>query len=216
VAPVSQSVSDEELARQSQGGSLAAFEELVYRYEGRIYGFVASCCRNAETSREVTQETLVKAFQALAQYDSRRPFVAWLFTIARRKLIDHQRAMPLVTDEPVPESADSNDPAELLAQREDRQSVWAFARRHLPPAQFQALWLRYAEDLNIADIARALGKTRVHVKVLLFRARQALAAKLDPHGPSGGYDAVGFQGERPGTGPPPAAAKGLFNSAAPL
>jgi RNA polymerase sigma-70 factor (ECF subfamily) len=169
---------DQELARQTQAGSLVAFEELVYRYEGRIYGFVANSCGNCADAREVTQDTFVRAFQAIEQFDSQRSFAPWLFTIARRKCLDHYRAARPPADEPVPELADHDDPAELLARQEDRQSLWELARRHLPKPQFQALWLKYAEEMNVADIAQVLRKTQTHVKVLLFRARQALGREL--------------------------------------
>jgi DNA-directed RNA polymerase specialized sigma24 family protein len=49
----------------------------------------------------------------------------------------------------------------------------------LPDGQFQALWLRYAEDMDIEHIARVLGKTQTHIKVLLFRARHKLATELE-------------------------------------
>ena len=52
-------------------------------------------------------------------------------------------------------------------------------RALLPEGQFQALWLRYAEDMRVAQIARVLGKTQTHVKVLLFRARRKLAVELE-------------------------------------
>jgi RNA polymerase sigma-70 factor (ECF subfamily) len=172
------SASDEELARQSQGGCLAAFEQLVYRYEARIYAFTLQLCRNPVDAREVTQETFVRAFQAITQFDPRRRFSAWLFTIARRKSIDQHRAAPPFSQEPVPEVRDPNDPAELLARQEDAATIWDLARRHLSESQFQALWLRYVEDLDVAQIAQVLRKTQVHVKVLLFRARQALARRL--------------------------------------
>jgi RNA polymerase sigma-70 factor (ECF subfamily) len=45
--------------------------------------------------------------------------------------------------------------------------------------QFQALWLRYAEDLRVEEIARVLRKTQTHVKVLLFRARTFLGHELE-------------------------------------
>ena len=173
-----QKCSDEELARQSQAGSLVAFEELVRRYEGRVYGFIAKCCRNGADAAEVTQETFVRAFQAISQFDCRRGFGPWLFTIARRKCIDHHRAAPSMTDEAMPDPADDNDPAELLARQEERQNLWELARRRLPEAQFQALWLRYAEDMSVAGIAQVLHKTQTHLKVLLFRARQTLACEL--------------------------------------
>lgn len=166
--------SDEELAARSQAGSLAAFEELVYRYEHRIYGFVAQSCRNGADAREITQDTFVKAFQAIDQFDERHAFAAWLFTIARRKCIDHYRAAPPLADGPAPDVADLADPRELLAAREERHNLWQFARRHLPETQFHALWLRYVEDLSISEIAPVLRKTQTHVKVLLFRARRTL------------------------------------------
>lgn len=171
-----QSLSDESLARHSQAGDLAAFEELVRRYENRIYAFVFQSCGRDADAREVTQDTFVRAFEAIAQFDPRRPFVSWLFAIARRKGIDCFRSRIPGEGEPAPEEIDADDPAELLARREEAQDLWRRARRLLPDGQFQSLWLRYAEDMDIAQIARVLGKTQTHVKVLLFRARHKLAA----------------------------------------
>ena len=174
-----QDVSDEELVRQTQADSLEAFEALVYRYERRIYAFVFQACGNAADAREVTQDTFVKAFRALAQFDSRRPFISWLFAIARNKCIDHHRATRAATDEPTDEPTDSDTPALLLSRREEEQNLWQLARRLLPEAQFQALWLRYAEDMEVGQISEVLSKTRTHVKVLLFRARQQLSKNLE-------------------------------------
>ena len=177
-------MSDEDLARQSQAGELAAFEELVRRYENRIYSFVFQSCGHDTDAREVTQDTFVRAFAAIAQFDPRRPFAAWLFTIARRKGIDCFRARLPTGNQAVPEDLDPDDPAELLARRDDARALWRRARATLPDAQFQSLWLRYAEDMDIADIARVLGKTQTHVKVLLFRARNTLAAELESTRPA--------------------------------
>lgn len=180
--PELQSLSDEELARQSQGGSLPAFEELVYRYEARVYSFLVQLCASSLDARELTQDTFVRAFQAIARFDSRRAFASWLFTIARNKCIDLHRAAPPAASAAASELPDNDDPAVLLVRREERQNLWELARQHLPTAQFQALWLRYAEDMNIAQIAQVLRKTRTHTKVLLFRARQSLGAKLEAAG----------------------------------
>ena len=173
-----QSVTDQELVRQTQGGSLAAFEELVYRYEGRVYGFVTNACGNSADGREVTQDTFVRAFRAIKQFDLQRGFAPWLFAIARRQCLDRYRAARLEADEPVPDLPDEDDPAELLARQEERQNLWGLARRRLPGVQYQALWLKYAEDMDVAGIALALHKTQTHVKVLLFRARQALGREF--------------------------------------
>jgi RNA polymerase sigma-70 factor, ECF subfamily len=176
------SETDEELARQSQAGSLAAFEKLVVRYEQRVFAFAMQWRRNETEAREVTQETFVRAFQAISQLNCSRVFAPWLFAIARRKCIDSHRARRLISDDPLPELPDFNDPAELMARQEERQDTWRLARRHLTDTQYQAIWLRYAEDMNIPAIARAMGKTQITVRVLLFRARQTLASKLDRPG----------------------------------
>jgi RNA polymerase sigma-70 factor (ECF subfamily) len=172
-------MSDEDLARQSQAGDLAAFEELVHRYENRIYSFVFQSCGHEVDAREVTQDTFVRAFEAMAKFDPSRSFAAWLFTIARHKGIDCFRARIPGGSEPVPEELDADDPGELLARREEAQDLWRRARAWLPDSQFQALWLRYVEDMDISQIARVLRKTQTHVKVLLFRARHKLADELE-------------------------------------
>jgi RNA polymerase sigma-70 factor (ECF subfamily) len=178
-----QALSDQELAVQSQAGSLAAFEQLVYRYEARVLGFLGRCCHDEQVAREVTQDTFVRAFHALAKYEATKPFAPWLFTIARRKCIDHYRAFPLLADAQAPESPHYDDPAELLARDESRLQLWRIAREHLTKNQVQALWLRYVEDFELEQIAQVMRKTRTGVKVLLFRARQTLGRFL------GGKDA---------------------------
>lgn len=174
-----QDVTDEDLARQTRAGSLAAFEELVFRYEARVFGFVFNSCRCEADAREITQDTFVRAFQRIDRFDPRQSFRTWLFTIARRKCIDHFRALPETGAAPLIEEADDDvDPAELLARDEERNDLWRLARRVLAATPFRALWLRYAEEMELRDIARVLGKTETHVKVLLFRARKALGDEL--------------------------------------
>ena len=176
--PSLQAISDEELALRSQKGSLEAFEELVYRYEARVYGFIVRCSQDEQVARDVTQDAFVRAFQALHQYHPERPFAPWLFAIARRKWIDHYRAMPRPLEAADPEEFDRNDPAELLARDEERLDLWRLARARLNADQFQALWLRYVEELDLHQIARVMRKSKTGVKVHLFRARRALGQIL--------------------------------------
>lgn len=173
-----QQVSDEELARRAQSGCASSFEELVYRYEARVFRFVANNCRNASDAQEVTQDSFVAAFRSMAKFDAGRSFATWLFTIARRKCIDHHRSARSVVEDALPEEADGNDPAEMLAQRETERDLWQLAKSVLPQLQFDALWLRCAEDLSVAEVAQVLRRTQTHVKVLLFRARIRLDGEL--------------------------------------
>lgn len=179
-----QSISDEDLARQCQGGDFAAFEELVSRYENRIYSFLLQLGGNAADARDATQNTFARAFRKLDQFDPHRSFASWLFAIARRKGIDafHSR-LPCRGEESL-EQMDADSPDELLARRDDAEELWGRARATLPPAQFEALWLRYVEEMKVAQIAAVVGKTQTHVKVLLFRARNTLAKTLEHPAPA--------------------------------
>lgn len=151
------------------------------RYEHRVYAFASQFCANAADAREVAQDTFVKVAGNLHRFDPGREFAPWLFTIARRTWIDRRRsAPPEPAGKPLPEPADERHPGECLAEQDDRRQLWQLARRCLTDNQFQALWFRYAGEMEVPQIARVLGKTRVHVKVLLFRARQILGERLNP------------------------------------
>lgn len=170
---------DQELAQQSQAGELAGFEELVRRHESGIYRFLAQCCRQPADAEDLTQITFVTAYRAIAQYRPNCSFAAWLFTIARRKLIDHYRAArPESAAETMPEATDTDDPSVLLSRREEASDLWASALRLLPQDQFDALWLRHQQDMSVQEIAQALHRTQTSTKVLLFRARRTLLQRL--------------------------------------
>jgi RNA polymerase sigma-70 factor, ECF subfamily len=172
-------LTDEELARRARAGSFPAFEALVQRYEERLYRFLRGCTGNDADARDLAQAVFVTAYQALGQYRSTRAFGPWLFTIARHKFIDHYRAhrSRVISHDPQ-ESTDPDDPATVLSRREEQADFWARVRGLVSVDQFQALWLHYHEEMSVRDIAKALNRTVVGVKVLLFRARQILLRRL--------------------------------------
>ena len=174
-----ETMTDEQLAQRAQGGDWASFDELVSRFEARIYRFAFNCCGHETDAREIAQETFVTAYFQIKRFDPARSMATWLFTIARRKGIDRsRRARPLFTDE-MPELPDMDDPSVLMARREATAVIWRVARRVLPDLQFQALWLRYDEDLTVLETAQVLCRTQMHVKVILFRARAKLAREVE-------------------------------------
>jgi RNA polymerase sigma-70 factor, ECF subfamily len=173
-------IPDEQLAQRSQADDWGSFDELVRRYEVRIYRFAFNCCGHETDARELTQETFVSAYQHLQKYDPALSFTTWLFTIARRKCIDRSRRPRREFLSEIPDLPDTNDPSELIGRREAAEDLWRTARRVLSGAQFQTLWLHYVEDLSVREVARVMCRLQPHVKVLLFRARRALAKELEP------------------------------------
>jgi RNA polymerase sigma factor (sigma-70 family) len=165
-------VPDEELARRVRQGDSAWFEELVFRYEGRLLRFLEQRCGNRQDAEDLTQRTFICAFQAIGRFDCSRSFAPWLFVIARRQAISHGRRRK---DEPLP--PEEHWPRNPKAE-EAGSDVWNVARQRLPESYFSVLWMKYAEELPLAEVGRAMGITGLHARVLLHRARRALAETL--------------------------------------
>lgn len=158
------------LAKQAKEGSSAAFGTLVHRYHGRVFAFLLTLTRHRQDAEDLTQETFLRAWKKLHRYDTARPLLPWLFTLARRLSIAAlRRSRPLPPDLPATEEAASQDKALWL---------WETARRHLPPESYTALWLHYREELPLREVALILGKREGAVKVMLHRARKSLGDKL--------------------------------------
>jgi RNA polymerase sigma-70 factor (ECF subfamily) len=175
-----------ELVRRARDGSLPGFAELVTRFDGRLLNFLLRRVETPDDAQDLVQETFVRAWQRIDQYDRRWQFSTWLFTIAHRLAIAHRRrCRGERRADPARLPADSAEPGRRVADREQCGHIWALADRILPEAQRTALWLRYAEDLSTREIARVLGKSPVMVRVMLHRARTALRERLQA-GPAPG------------------------------
>lgn len=179
---------DEGLGARAAAGSQAAFEELVSRYTGRLANFLRTRTSSREDLEDLVQETLLKAYRNIDRYDARWKFATWLYTIAVRLAISRHRVasagrwLPIAEDPECP----SPGPQEALVRREEaeaQKNIWRVAGT-LGPDAYEALWLRYAEEMPVKDIARAMGKTQMGVRALLHRSRERLAEKLKASGPA--------------------------------
>jgi RNA polymerase sigma-70 factor (ECF subfamily) len=169
-------LSDEELACRAQQGCREAFAELVDRFGGRLQQFLRKKVGNVHDAEDLAQDTFVKAYRFLESYKGSGRFSTWLFTIAHHLVCSHYRRIPN-TQSGEDFQASNPEPIEVLAEQERKKSLWD-AARDLSENQFEALWLKYSEDMTIKEIARVMGKSQVHVKVLLYRGRKNLADRL--------------------------------------
>jgi len=174
---------DEELARQARAGSSVALAALVSAFADRLYRYLLCRSASRHDADDLLQETFLRAMTNLHRYQPGRrggSFAAWLFTIAGRLAAEHHRRgrrLPRPTaDIDTIELPDrrSAGPDESAESSEQRQRLWSLAADALPESQFTALWLMYREDRTVKQIAVAMGKTQIHVKVLLHRARRRL------------------------------------------
>lgn len=123
--------------------------------------------RGTEESIDIVQEAALRGWRYRASRSGEfRPwFLAIVFRLSRRRTPDWL-PLPQNWDPPAPDFKSSIDP----------EVVWAL--RQLPSRQRAALWLRYCDDLNVADVARIIGCSETAAKQLLFRGRNALRVRL--------------------------------------
>jgi len=176
-------MSDEQLACEAQRGHAAAFTELVRRFDKRLYNFVLRRVGGSHEAEDITQEALLRAWRNIGRYQRQWRFSTWLFTIASRLAVNHLRSAQRnrETTSAMNGSVKSVDDRARRADREHGSYIWGLAQRVCSETQVAALWLRYAEDMPVRDIARVLNKTSLAVRVQLFRARQTIAAHVATH-----------------------------------
>ena len=168
------------LVRAAAGGDVRAFEKLIHLHHRRVLNFVYQMTRQMQDAEDLTQQTFVKAFQNIHRVDAARPIINWLLTIARRTALNHFRSARKWEFMPAELPSDEPSPARQLEHQERSDNLWARARRVLSRREFEVLWLRFGEDMSTEETARIAGLTKIHVKVLVHRARQHLL-KGDTH-----------------------------------
>lgn len=175
--------SEAELLAGAQGGNLFAFEEVVRRYQRRVYATALRIVRRHDLADDVTQETFLRAHRALATYDRARPFGPWICRIAANLAINHVRS-PEAREEPLDEAAFAasaapahDGPLSAVLEGEARAVLDAAVGR-LPPEQRAVFVLRAYDELSYAEIAEALGLSVGTVMSRLSRAREKLRAAL--------------------------------------
>ena len=184
---------DEQLVRRAAAGERAAFDVIVQRHKGTIFGFVRRYIGDADEAYDILQDAFVSAWLALPKFDLTRPFLPWLRTIALNKCRDHgRRAMVrrillrAKAQDPTEEQAirpDSNDEGDARLdarlQRLDRAIL------SLPAFYREPLLLTAVSGLSHAEVAVMLKTTVKAVEMRVRRARQRLAAELGEAEPEG-------------------------------
>jgi RNA polymerase sigma-70 factor, ECF subfamily len=160
--------------RAAAAGDGRAFEQLVHAHSRRVFSYLSQLTRHAHDAQDLTQQTFLKAYTHLGSFDCERPLINWLLTIARRTAFNHFRDHRKWAGPPPDVASPEPTPAEVLEQADRAEDLWARARRVLAPREYEVLWLRVAEELSTEETARIMGLTRIHVKVIVHRARQRL------------------------------------------
>ena len=177
--------SDAELAALALAGQQDAYRALLARHREGVFRLIRATTGDPHEALDITQETFIAAFAALARYDGERPFSVWVKQIALNKCRDwarrrrvrafFTRAVPLevafdLADDAVPADVQAADRAELARV--------AAAMAQLPARLREALVLRTVDGLSQAEAAEVLSVSEKTIETRLFRARAKLKALL--------------------------------------
>ncbi len=190
--------SDALLVERTLAGDQRAFEMLVIKYQKRVERLIGRMVRDVDLVPDIAQETFIRAYRALASFRGEAQFYTWLYRIAvntAKKQLMALKRDPVVTmsalkpddDEETfdahdalnPHTADAETPEAVLASKEIAQAVHA-ALDALPTELAQALTLREIEGLSYDEIAQALDCPIGTVRSRIFRAREAISARIKP------------------------------------
>ena len=165
-----------------QRGDLNAYQELVRRYQKKVFRVVSTYHRNPEDAMEVLQDTFMKVYSSRDTWRPDRSFPAWLYRIAINASIDRYRRDSGSRAESLEEVSEARllknvspgrNPLQALTDQERKATLEA-AVRELPLRQREVLSMRYFAEMRLEEIAEALGCPLGTVKSNLHKAVMGL------------------------------------------
>jgi RNA polymerase sigma-70 factor, ECF subfamily len=190
-APEPAAPAAEDLMIRVQHGDSGAYQELVRLYQRKVFRVISGYHRDPEDAMEVVQDTFLKVYTSRQTWERRKSFSAWLYRIAINASIDryrrNERAQTTSLDDVEEGRARASatlsvprSPIDRLRDGERRRIVENAVRR-LPERQREVLSLRYFADLQLEEIAEALGCPLGTVKSNLHKAVLGLKRMLLEH-----------------------------------
>jgi RNA polymerase sigma-70 factor (ECF subfamily) len=173
-------MTDADLVARTLAGERESFDELVDRHFADCLRFARHMLGTAHDAEDVVQESFVRAYRALARYDERQTFRAWLFRILINRCRSSaaargRRDERIVLDERAVQDAASN---RSTTQMDDALSL-AAALATLDPRSRETFLLHYGEGLDYAEISRLCGDGISALKMRVKRARERLRAFIE-------------------------------------
>lgn len=147
----------------------------------KVFRLALRITLNREEAEDITQDTLLKAWERREELAGVKSTEAYVLTVCRNLSLDHIKAASHqvigIDDNPTDAPDSSPQPDEQLEERERLERVKQIFDS-LPPNPRTALQLRDIEGKSYKEIADIMGQTEANVKVLIFRARQSLKQQL--------------------------------------
>src|SRR5579863_765154 len=192
------------IVAQARTGDAKAFNELLQRYERKIFRLALHITQNREDAEDVLQETFLKAYQHLDQFQGQSKFYTWIVRIAVNqalmKLRKRKSDRSVSLDETIDTGEDTvareiaawDENPEQQYGREELNQILTSAVDGLTPIYRAVFVLRDVDGLSTEETAEALELSVPAVKSRLLRARLQLRDKLTRYFKRKGYDAFAY------------------------
>lgn len=152
------------------------FEAIYREHFGPVYKYILSLCRDSALAEEITQETFLKALEAIEGFDGRCRLSVWLCQIAKNCWYSRlRRRKHLAPEADVPD--ESTDMEQLLLDREEARRIHQALHKLEEPYK-EVFSLRIFGELPFAQIAELFGKTESWARVTFYRAKQKIQEEL--------------------------------------
>lgn len=166
---------DDQIIRNIIAGEQHAFRVLVNEYQDMVFTMCFRVIRDREVAEEAAQDVFIKVFRKLHLFDQRSSLKTWIYRIAYRTAIDHQRKKRPVTAEVDKLSLASGiENAHQNMERSEEQEHLHRAIGTLKSIDSTLISLYYMDELKIEEIAKITKLTESNIKVRLHRARHQL------------------------------------------
>lgn len=179
---------EKQLVRLAQEGSPQAFEELVTKYQPKVFSMALSFTRNREAADDLSQEVFLKAYLALPRFHGRSEFGTWLYRISINHVRDYLRKKGRAKEVPLDDvreisfsDKEQTERAEREKEAEARRTLVQRVVQTLPEKYRVILTLRDIQGLAYEEIAGVLRLSPGTVDSRLHRARRMLRGKLAPY-----------------------------------
>lgn len=183
---------DQVLIKKILKGHQSSFEELMRKYNKKIFGFIFRMVRDDEVAVELTQEFFIKIYKVLAKYNFQYKFSTWAYRICYNLVIDHvrkhQTQVDSLDDDSVSqkqmlasENYESEDGFTNLAREETSEYVWKVVDG-IPVKYKELILLRYLQGLKYDEIAEVTELPVGTVKNRIFKAKEILKTEIEKDG----------------------------------
>lgn len=178
-----ESIEDQVYIRRIKQGDPAPYTYIVDKYKHMAYTIAVKVLGNTDDAQDVAQESFIKAYQQISQFEGKSKFSTWLYTIVYRTAISKWKENKIETQS-IDDNIRENYPHDKTSQPheqlrvKDEQTYVKQAIQRLPTTEALLVTLFYINESSLREIHDITGLSLPNIKIKLFRARKKLERDL--------------------------------------